>query len=488
MPVEAVLTVIALAVLANLVLMGVALLGVRGSDEDERPGRPLRPIPIEPEAAADLSTGARPAPPEAVAGRPGPAGHPGPVHPAATMADLRRRLLDPAGPAVAPEAFDRVVRVVAWIFLLATTTIVAVTGLWTETQPAILVLLALAGFFVLVVHDLLPSDALGEAKFVVEGSAAITFAALLVLLTGQAASPFFFTFPLIVGGAALVVTARATIGLTSAAAVAYLVAIAVGRADPFPPATVAIVGVNITALLLLAYVAMVIATEQRHAREEAVRLSTVDPLTGLYNRAYFFAALEREISRSQRTGRRFCLLMMDLDELKTVNDRFGHFHGDRVLRAIGDVIHGSVRRIDVAARYGGDEFVALLPETDPTGAWVLAEKIRLGAGELTFDVDGSEIRTTVSVGVVSHPDDGERADDLMIAADAAMYASKRAGKDRVMGPPGRTPRDTSGPGGRGPRGVPNGGRGTRAGDAPQAGGTDGDGPRAVQEGRGPRAV
>ena len=138
----------------------------------------------------------------------------------------------------------------------------------------------------------------------------------------------------------------------------------------------ATVGVNLTALVLLSYVAMVIARAQRRTRDAAIRLSTVDSLTGLFNRTFFFAAIEREIARSARSGRGFCLLMMDLDELKSINDRLGHFHGDRVLRGVGEVITLGVRQIDTAARYGGDEFVVLLPETDPTGAFVLAEKIR----------------------------------------------------------------------------------------------------------------
>ena len=100
--------------------------------------------------------------------------------------------------------------------------------------------------------------------------------------------------------------------------------------------------INLTALVLLAYVAMVIAREQRRARDAAIRLSTIDPLTGLFNRTFFFAAVEREIARSARSGRGFCLLMMDLDELKPINDRLGHFFGDRVLRGVGEVIR--VRR------------------------------------------------------------------------------------------------------------------------------------------------
>ena len=334
---------------------------------------------------------------------------------------------------VPTHAYDRVVRIVSWVFILATSTIVAVTGLWPQMQPAIFVLLALAGIFVLVFHDLLPSTALGPAKFVVEGSVAITFATLLIVLTGREASPFFFVFPLIVGGAALVVSPPVTLALAAVASLGYLIALTAGATEPLAPNTIAIVAINLTALILLAYVAMVIAREQRRARDAAIRLSTVDPLTGLYNRTFFFAAVDREIARSARSGRGFCLLMMDLDELKAINDRHGHFIGDRVLRGVGDVIADGVRRIDIAARYGGDEFVVLLPETEVTGAYVLAEKIRLGVADLT--VPGTEVRSSMSVGVVSFPDDGRTSDELMISADQAMYSSKHAGKNRVMGIP-----------------------------------------------------
>lgn len=342
-------------------------------------------------------------------------------------------LVEPDG--VPTGAYDRVVRIVSWVFILATSTIVAVTGLWPETQPAIFALLATAGLFVLVVHDLLPPTSLGSAKFLVEGSVAITFATLLVLLTGGNESPFFFTFPLIVGGAALVVSPRVTFALAAVASLAYIFAITSPASEPLARVVVARVGINLTALVLLAYVAMVIAREQRRARDAAIRLSTIDPLTGLFNRTFFFAAVDREIARSARSNRGFCLLMMDLDELKAINDRNGHYFGDRVLGGVGAVITSGVRKIDTAARYGGDEFVVLLPETDPTGAYVLAEKVRIGVTELMIPVSGSPIRASISVGVVSYPDDGRTSDELLISADQAMYASKRAGKNRVMGLP-----------------------------------------------------
>ena len=403
MPLEPVLTLLFVAVLANLVVMAAVLLPpMIGRKSVLSFGRQTDPAD---RVAAEFAV----------------------VHgePAAVV--------DPDG--VPTGAYDRVVRIVSWVFILATSTIVAITGLWPTTQPAIFALLATAGLFVLLVHDLLPPSSLGSAKFIVEGSVAITFATLLVLLTGGNASPFFFIFPLIVGGAALVVSPRVTFALAAVGSIAYVIAIASPGSNPLTPDALAKVGINLTALVLLAYVATVIASEQRRARDAAIRLSTVDPLTGLFNRTFFFAAVDREIARSARSNRGFCVLMMDLDELKSINDRHGHYFGDRVLAGVGEVIRSGVRKIDTAARYGGDEFVVLLPETDPTGAYVLAEKVRIGVTELDVAVSGGVLEASISVGVVSYPDDGRTSDELLISADQAMYASKRGGRNRVMGFP-----------------------------------------------------
>ena len=405
MSLEPILALIVVAVIANLVVMGALVASPVIGGRSRANGRPEDSIDIRAERAMAAA---------AVVG-----------------GNDEERTED----GVSTRAYDRIVRIASWVFLLAATTLVGVTGLWPQSQAAIFILLAFAGIFVLIIHDLLPATALGVAKFVVEGSVAITVATLLVALTGGVASPFFFVYPLIVGGAALVVTPPVTLGLALTAALGYLLAVILGSpaGAVSMPITVATVGINLTAMILLAYIAMVIAREQRSSRDAAIRLSTIDPLTTLYNRGFFFAALEREIARSARSGRGFCLLMMDLDELKTINDRLGHFHGDRVLSAVGAVVADGVRRIDTAARYGGDEFVVLLPETDPTGAFVLAEKIRIGVNDLELELSDDTIKPSLSVGVVSYPEDGSTADELMISADRAMYASKRAGKNRVTG-------------------------------------------------------
>jgi diguanylate cyclase (GGDEF)-like protein len=326
-------------------------------------------------------------------------------------------------------AYDRVVRIAGWAWILSTAILVSTSGLWPDRQGAVYAILGIAGLFVLVAHDLLPAGALGRAKYLVEGGVSIVFVTLIVLLTGGGASPFFFAFVLIVVGAALVVPPAATVILVVLAATSYLAAIAVELVPSGPD-----VGVNLVSLILLAYVAMVVAREQRRTRLAAVRMSTTDALTGLANRAYIIAAIEREIERGTRYGRGFCLLMADLDNLKEVNDSYGHRAGDHVLAGVADVIRDGVRRIDTSARLGGDEYVVLLPETDPTGAFVVAEKIRQGVAAMgTIERDGP-VPVSVSIGLVAWPDDGGTLDQLIDAVDEAMYAAKQRGKNRIGGP------------------------------------------------------
>ena len=327
-----------------------------------------------------------------------------------------------------PTLEDRVIRIVSWAFLMAVAVFAAASGLWNLSLPQIVILVAVTGEVLLILQDVVPRTPVRKARGPLQGALALLFAGALVALTGGFESPFTFIFPLIVGAGALLVAPRVALILAILATAAYLTA---GLADNQNPGTAPLVqmAVNLTGLYLLAYIGASVGREQRRARDAAIRMSTIDALTGLYNRSFFFSALEREIARGDRSGRAFCLVMLDLDDLKSVNDRFGHVAGDQVLRNVSDIIRGGVRKIDVAARYGGDEFVALLPETDPTGGWVLAEKIRLMVSEQ--GMPGVDPAPTVSVGVVSYPADGRSADALLVSADRAMYASKRGGKNRV---------------------------------------------------------
>ena len=337
--------------------------------------------------------------------------------------------IGPLGPVTQdPTLEDRVIRIVSWAFLMAVAVFAAASGVWPDALAAIVILFAVTGEAMLILQDVLPRTSLRRMRGPLQGVLALVFASSLVALTGGLESPFTFTFPLIVGAGALLVAPRIALALAILATAAYLAAGLLANPTPGIRPLIAM-AVNLTGLYLLAYIGASVGREQRRARDAAIRLSTVDSLTGLYNRTFFFTALEREIARGDRSGRAFCLVMLDLDNLKEVNDRYGHIAGDQVLRSVADMVKGGVRKIDVAARYGGDEFVALLPETDPTGGWVLAEKIRLMVAEQ--GMPGVDPAPTVSVGVVSYPADGRSADALLVSADRAMYASKRGGKNRV---------------------------------------------------------
>jgi diguanylate cyclase (GGDEF)-like protein len=184
-----------------------------------------------------------------------------------------------------------------------------------------------------------------------------------------------------------------------------------------------------TATWLVGHAAIALANAREHRTVEEQAL--VDPLTGLPNRRLAEGALETELARAGRFGEPLALVMTDLDDFKQINDRWGHPFGDEVLREFAGTLAESIREIDLAGRWGGEEFAVVLPGTDLEGGAELAERIRRRLGEIVVVApDGERIEVTASFGVGAYP--GVRTkDDLVAAADAALYAAKRAGKDRV---------------------------------------------------------
>lgn len=170
-------------------------------------------------------------------------------------------------------------------------------------------------------------------------------------------------------------------------------------------------------------------------REEA----QVDPKTGLYNARYFDAILDEELRRARRFGRPLAVVMADLDGLRYVNNTYGHLAGDAVLSAVGKIISEQVREYDVAARFGGEEFALLMPETTTHEGYVVAERIRkiVEATPIQVPTQVEPIYITISAGVASFPSDGYEPNVLLHAADTALYQGKAAGKNRVrMSAPG----------------------------------------------------
>jgi diguanylate cyclase (GGDEF)-like protein/putative nucleotidyltransferase with HDIG domain len=160
----------------------------------------------------------------------------------------------------------------------------------------------------------------------------------------------------------------------------------------------------------------------------------VDPKTGLFNARHFAVALNEELLRAERFERPLSLVMADLDLLRDINNSYGHLAGDAVLQGIAEVFRAQLRHYDVPARFGGEEFAILLPETPPEQAFEIAERIRRTVAGSSFDVETSSepIRATISIGVAGYPRDGADANELIHQADLAVYRAKLQGRNRVL--------------------------------------------------------
>jgi diguanylate cyclase (GGDEF)-like protein len=175
-----------------------------------------------------------------------------------------------------------------------------------------------------------------------------------------------------------------------------------------------------------------IALENALRVQRAEALSVTDDLTQLYNSRYLSQVLRRETKRASRSGRPLSLLFVDLDGFKGINDQHGHLFGSRALVEAASVIRTSARETDMVARFGGDEFALILPDTGSEGAAAVGDRVRDRIAEFQFlQADGLAIRLTVSVGVATLPDVADSADGLIQAADDAMYWVKDHGKNGI---------------------------------------------------------
>ncbi len=161
-------------------------------------------------------------------------------------------------------------------------------------------------------------------------------------------------------------------------------------------------------------------------REMAIR----DELTGIYNRRHLMGLLDYEKNRSLRSGGVFCLAMLDIDLFKNVNDRHGHLAGDAVLRAVATMIDKTLRNTEFCGRYGGDEFLIVLTQTDIKGALIFAERVRINIENAPFPGLGPDFKVTVSIGL-SEYQIGEEVDKIISRADEALYLAKKGGRNRV---------------------------------------------------------
>ncbi|EAT11976.1 diguanylate cyclase [Bermanella marisrubri] len=184
------------------------------------------------------------------------------------------------------------------------------------------------------------------------------------------------------------------------------------------------------------YSLSVLLARVRSALREKERLdlmekwATTDPLTGLYNRRFFFEQAQRELERVQRNETDASFIILDIDHFKKVNDEYGHLVGDDVLEGLAKLFKETFRKVDLCCRFGGEEFVICLPDTDTEGALLVAERTRKKVEELSFNTEKGPLHVTISLGV-SSANENTTLEDMLKRADDALYQAKQNGRNRT---------------------------------------------------------
>lgn len=269
-------------------------------------------------------------------------------------------------------------------------------------------------------------------KLALETWAMIAFITLAIWHTGQVESPLLNLYLLVIIACAITLGKVMTMLEVALIACCYLyIGYASYSTAIFVPETFTTLMAKFSPFLLVAYVTSMLASDILNAKKKITILSQTDELTGLLNMRAFNALMEKEIATAERYRQPFTVVMVDVDNLKTINDRYGHPAGSRLIIVIADAIRNCVRSTDVLARYGGDEFIALLTHTSAEQARHAAERIRSAIDNTSYDMDGKRISSTVSIGIASFPDCVTEAKQVLNKADVALYRSKNTGRNRV---------------------------------------------------------
>jgi diguanylate cyclase (GGDEF)-like protein len=269
-------------------------------------------------------------------------------------------------------------------------------------------------------------------KIAIETLGMVAFVTWVLAYTEALASPLLNAYLLPVITAALTLGKLATLGVVGLVAACYIYLAGDAPGELLTLRFVGAFAAQLAPVLLVAYITTMFSADIRYGLQRAKLLSETDELTGLFNTRGFAIAANRLFAQALRYDRGASVLMLDSDRLKNVNDSAGHEAGNRLLRQLARAIQAELRFTDVPARYGGDEFIVLLPETPPKGALEVAERIRRAVAETPLEIDGRRVAHTISVGVACFPEDGRTLDALASRADRALYQAKEQGRNCVV--------------------------------------------------------
>ena len=330
------------------------------------------------------------------------------------------------------KGFGRTIAEIEWLLLVLVLVYLVAVGQEGEGGIAIYMALFFLGAFILALHYVHFYKKESLTKLAVETVVMIVFITWVTWYSGKIESPLLNLYLLPIIASALILGKVVTAIQTLVVILCYMAMAydpGINRLDSL--SYWAMIFALISPIVLVAYITTMLSADIRYAMAKIKRISDTDELTGAYNMRSFSAMLRRVFQQSVRHGHPLSIIMIDSDNLKTVNDTHGHDAGNRLLQHLIQKVSEQLRRSDIVARYGGDEFIILLPETERRGAMETAERIRKSFESSQFDFRGKSLNVTVSLGLASYPEDGGNVDVIVDKADKALYRAKRRGRNQT---------------------------------------------------------
>jgi diguanylate cyclase (GGDEF)-like protein len=326
--------------------------------------------------------------------------------------------------------FSRTVAEIEWLTVVLVLLYQVVYAPGPEASAALALGTLVFGGFVLSFRYLNFYRKESNWKIAIETWVMIAFITYVLTQTGGIDSPLVNLYLLVVITTALTLGKAATLLQMALIAACY-----VWLAERGPDQSIAVYAAGLSAelapMVLVAYITTMLSSDIRRALLHIKALSETDSLTGVLNLRAFTAIAERVSRQSTRYNHPYAVVMLDSDSLKAVNDKYGHPAGNRLLQMVVECIQAQLRETDIVARFGGDEFVLLLPETTAVGAEKVAARIRQRVEAAAFVTRDQPVSSTVSIGLAAYPEHASDLETVMERADQALYTSKSAGKNRV---------------------------------------------------------
>ena len=331
------------------------------------------------------------------------------------------------------KGFARTIAEIEWLLLILVLLYLVAGGPKEEGRIAVHMALFFFGAFILALHYIQFYRRESRVKITVECAVMIGFITWVVFYSGRIESPLLNLYLLPVIASSLILGKLVTAVGVVAIAFCYMALSYQTDSNGFSAMTYwGSLLALLAPVILVAYITTMLAADIRYAVEKIKQVSDTDDLTGLYNMRAFSSILQRAFKQSVRHAHPLSIVMVDSDNLKSVNDSHGHEAGNRLLQHVVRCIRDELRGSDVMARFGGDEFVILLPETEGRGAQEMAERIRKSVESSRFDIRGGDATMTVSIGIASYPEDGGNLEVILDKADKAMYRAKQRGRNQVV--------------------------------------------------------